>query len=94
MNVNMLKLKSPNEAYNLYQQHAFKMGFSVRKGKECYYDNEKKNTRFKYFYCSKQGFKNNDPKKQVAYERSDSRTNCKAMVQFNVSKDGVIWGKR
>jgi hypothetical protein len=25
----------------------------------------------------------------VAYERADSRTNCKAMARFNVSKEGV-----
>jgi hypothetical protein len=47
---------SKNEAYDLYQEHGFKMGFSVRKGKELYYDNDKKNTRLKDFYCSKQGF--------------------------------------
>jgi hypothetical protein len=28
---------SKNEAYDLYQEHGFKMGFSVRKGKELYY---------------------------------------------------------
>ncbi|KAK2452081.1 protein FAR1-RELATED SEQUENCE [Trifolium repens] len=83
---------SKNEAYDLYQEHGFKMGFSVRKGKELYYDNDKKNTRLKDFYCSKQGFKNNEPEceiaSKVAYQRADSRTNCKAMVRFNVSKDG------
>ncbi|CAJ2640429.1 unnamed protein product [Trifolium pratense] len=83
---------SKDEAYNLYQEHGFKMGFSVRKGKELYYDNDKKNTRLKDFYCSKQGFKNNEPEgeiaSKVAYQRVDSRTNCKAMVRFNVSKDG------
>jgi hypothetical protein len=46
----------------------------------------------KDFYCSKQGFKNNEPEceiaSKVAYQRADSRTNCKAMVRFNVSKDG------
>jgi glycosylphosphatidylinositol transamidase (GPIT) subunit GPI8 len=26
-----------DEAYDLYQEHGFKMGFSVRKGKELYY---------------------------------------------------------
>ncbi|GAU43932.1 hypothetical protein TSUD_135800 [Trifolium subterraneum] len=80
---------SKEEAYDLYQEHAFKVGFSVRKGKECYYDNEKKNTRLKDFYCSKQGFKNNEPDGEVAYRRGDSRTNCKAMVRFNVTKEGV-----
>ncbi|KEH34390.1 FAR1 DNA-binding domain protein [Medicago truncatula] len=68
------------------------MGFSVRKGKELYYDNDKKNTRLKDYYCFKQGFKNNEPEGEivgeVAYQRADSRTNCKAMVRFNVSKDG------
>ncbi|KAJ1420945.1 Zinc finger, PMZ-type [Sesbania bispinosa] len=78
-----------DEAYALYQEHAFKMGFSVRKGRELYYDIEKKNTRLKDYYCSKQGFKNNELVGEVAYERADSRTDCKAMVRFNVSKDGV-----
>ncbi|WJX87952.1 non-specific serine/threonine protein kinase [Trifolium repens] len=73
-------VNSKEEAYDLYQEHAFKVGFSVRKGKECYYDNEKKNTRLKEFYCSKQGFKNNEPDGEVAYKRADSRTNCKAMM--------------
>ncbi|KEH26293.1 FAR1 DNA-binding domain protein [Medicago truncatula] len=85
-------VQSKDEAYNLYQEHGFKMGFSVRKGKELYYDNDKKNTRLKDYYCSKQGFKNNEPEGEivgeVAYQRADSRTNCKAMVRFNVSKDG------
>ncbi|XP_057421165.1 protein FAR1-RELATED SEQUENCE 5-like isoform X2 [Lotus japonicus] len=80
---------SLEEAYNLYQEHAFKMGFSVRKGRMLYYDSEKKNIRLKDFYCSKQGFKNNEREGEVAYERGDSRTNCKAMVRFSVTKDGV-----
>jgi hypothetical protein len=78
-----------DEAYNLYQKHASKMGFSVRKGKEQYYDVEKKNTRMKEYYCSKQGFKNNESQGEVSYERANSRTNCKAMARFNVSKEGV-----
>ncbi|AES65433.1 FAR1 DNA-binding domain protein [Medicago truncatula] len=56
---------------------------------ELYYDNERKMTRFKEFYCSKQGFKNNEYEGEVSYEGVDSRTNCKAMVRFNVSKEGV-----
>lgn len=75
-----------DEAYNLYQAHAFRKGFSVRKGKELYYDNEKKKIRLKYFYSSKQGFKNIEPQGEVTYERADSRTGCEAMVQFNVNK--------
>jgi hypothetical protein len=60
-------VNNKDEAYNLYQEHAFKMGFSVRKGRELYYDNEKKQTRLKEFYCSKQGFKNNKVEGKVAY---------------------------
>jgi len=26
---------SKDEAYNLYEEHGFKMGFSVKKGKKC-----------------------------------------------------------
>ncbi|KAJ1388781.1 FAR1 DNA-binding domain [Sesbania bispinosa] len=80
---------SQDEAYNLYQAHAFKMGYSVRKGKELYYDSEKKFIRSKYYFCSKEGFKNNEVEGEVAYERANSRTGCKAMVRFNVSKEGV-----
>ncbi|CAI8608381.1 unnamed protein product [Vicia faba] len=82
-------VSSKDQAYDLYQEHAFKMGFSVRKGRELYHDNEKKKTRLKEFYCSKQGFKNNEPDGEVAYKRPDSRTNCLAMVRFNVTKEGV-----
>ena len=82
-------VNNKDEAYNLYQEYAFRKGFSVRKGRELYYDNEKKITRFKEFYCSKEGFKNNESEGEVSYERVDSRTNCKAMVRFNVSKEGV-----
>jgi hypothetical protein len=82
-------VNNKDETYNLYQEHAFKMGFSVRKGRELYYENEKKQTRLKEFYCSKQGFKNNKVEGEVAYEIADSRTNCNAMVKFNVSKEGL-----
>jgi len=37
-------VSNKDEAYNLYQEHAFKKGFSVRKGKELYYDNVIKKT--------------------------------------------------
>ncbi|XP_019455165.1 PREDICTED: protein FAR1-RELATED SEQUENCE 5-like [Lupinus angustifolius] len=77
-----------DEAYNLYQAHAFKMGFSVRKGQQQFYDNDRKNIRMKEYYCFKQWFKSNELQGEVAYERADSRTGCQAMVQFNVSKEG------
>jgi hypothetical protein len=47
-------VNNKDEAYNLYQEHAFKTGFSVRKGRELYYDNGKKQIRLKELYCSKQ----------------------------------------
>jgi tartrate dehydratase alpha subunit/fumarate hydratase class I-like protein len=43
---------------------------------------------FKELYCSKEGFKSNEFG-EVTYERANTRTNCKAMVRFNVSKEGV-----
>ncbi|KAF1864616.1 hypothetical protein Lal_00039247 [Lupinus albus] len=81
-------VKNIDEAYNLYQAHAFKMGFSVRKGQQQFYDNDRKNIRLKEYYCSKKGFKNNELQGEVAYERADSRTGCEAMVRFNVNKEG------
>lgn len=48
-------VNSKEEAYNLYQEHAFKMGFSVRKGRELYHDNEKRRTCLKEFNCSNKG---------------------------------------
>jgi len=61
------------KVYNLYQEYAFRAGFSVRN-----YDNERKIIRFKvfFFFLSKEGFKNNESEDEVAYERVDSRTNC------------------
>jgi len=43
----------------------------------------------KEFCCFKEGFKNNETHGEASYERADSRTSCKAMVRFNVSKEGV-----
>lgn len=65
-------VNNKDETYNLYQSHAFRTGFtfSVRKGKELYYDNETKITRFKEFYCSKEGFKNNEFQGEMNYEMS------------------------
>lgn len=36
----------------------------------------------KFFYCSKQGFKNNEPRRGVAYEIADSRIGYETRVEF------------
>ena len=51
-------VNNKDEAYNLYQAHAFKTGFSVRKGRELYYDNEKKKSPvLKSFTVPKKGLR-------------------------------------
>ena len=45
-----------DEAYNLYNNYALRIGFSIRKGKPRYF-NGTKNIRQHEFLCFKKGFK-------------------------------------
>ena len=76
-----------NEAYNLYNNHALRTGFSIRKGKPRYF-NGTKNIRQREFLCSKEGFKvDEDPCEEKNWKKLETRTGCKAFIRITVEND-------
>ncbi|XP_020110765.1 protein FAR1-RELATED SEQUENCE 5-like isoform X2 [Ananas comosus] len=78
---------SEEEAYRLYCDYGHRMGFSVRKGKQYYYIGTKK-IRTKDYYCSKEGHRDDEQLTKANYNRPDTRTDCKAMIRFQVDDQG------
>ncbi|XP_021852147.2 protein FAR1-RELATED SEQUENCE 5-like [Spinacia oleracea] len=85
----MLKeVRSDDEAYEMYNDYAFRKGFSICKG----LIRTSRRTGLwimRRFLCSNSGFE--DVKKETLrkYERSEMRTGCTAFTQFSITKDGV-----
>ncbi|XP_019174289.1 PREDICTED: protein FAR1-RELATED SEQUENCE 5-like [Ipomoea nil] len=77
-----------DEAFDLYNEHAYRVGFSVRKGKQRYKASTK-TIQMKRFYCSKAGFKCKADGGVKLYSKIDTRTGCGAFVQFDVGGDGL-----
>ena len=77
-----------DEAYELYNDYAFRVGFSVRKGKQRY-QGSTKNVKMKTFLCSKAGSKSEKNSGVKAYSKIDLRTGCGAYIQFDVDGNGV-----
>ncbi|XP_019189427.1 PREDICTED: protein FAR1-RELATED SEQUENCE 7-like [Ipomoea nil] len=74
--------------YELYNNYAYRVGFSVRKGNQrCKVYS--KTVQMKMFMCSKAGFKFKANTGVKAYSKIDIRTGCGACVQFDVGKDGL-----
>ncbi|XP_021719319.1 protein FAR1-RELATED SEQUENCE 7-like [Chenopodium quinoa] len=71
------------QAFDLYNDYAFKMGFSIRRGnvRTIYNTNI---WRSRKYVCSNVGLK--DVRR---YERLDFRTNCGALVEFIIDNRGV-----
>ena len=63
-------MNSYEEAYVLYNEHAFRMGFSVRKSKQRYRGGTK-TLLMKRFYCSKAGEKENISKGNKCHSKID-----------------------
>ncbi|KAG8366141.1 hypothetical protein BUALT_Bualt17G0045100 [Buddleja alternifolia] len=80
--------QSEDEAYALYQDYANLVGFSVRKGKQ-YYINGTKVIRSKTYLCSKEGVQDERSRSKGTRTQHNSRTQCKAMITFDVDKDGL-----
>ena len=81
-------VNSEDEAYALYNDYAFRTGFSIRKGKPRYFSGLK-NIRQREFLCSKEGFKlDEDPHHKKKWNKLETRTDCKALIRFTV-EDGV-----
>ncbi|XP_019161007.1 PREDICTED: protein FAR1-RELATED SEQUENCE 7-like [Ipomoea nil] len=82
-----LSVHSIEEAFTLYNDYAFRMGFSVRKGKQYYFAGSQ-NVKIKKFHCSKFGFKCKSDNSVRSYTRVDTRTGCLAFCQFDVDPNG------
>ncbi|KAI5659331.1 hypothetical protein M9H77_28124 [Catharanthus roseus] len=80
-------VSSEEDAFKLYNNHAFRLGFSVLKG------NQKfkvgcKTQYLKQFYCYKQGMKSNKGKGEKAYTKVHFHIGCKAMIEFQLNDEG------
>uniref|UniRef100_A0A803N2J0 FAR1 domain-containing protein n=1 Tax=Chenopodium quinoa TaxID=63459 RepID=A0A803N2J0_CHEQI len=82
------KVKSDEEAYELYNSYAFKHSFGIRKDKLNRRE-DKVTIRQRFFVCSFAGFKQEkkpgeEPK---VYQKRNFCTGCKAHIQFDVDKN-------
>ncbi|XP_031099789.1 protein FAR1-RELATED SEQUENCE 5-like [Ipomoea triloba] len=84
-----ITVASIEEAYNLYNDYASRLGFSVRKGKQ-YYVPGTHIIKTKKFHCAKAGFKSNTNKSSRSYSRVDTRTGCTAGCQFDMASNGQL----
>ena len=77
------------EAYNLYNNYALQIGFSIRKGRPRYF-NGTKNIRQREFLCSKEGFKiDEDPCEEKNWKKLKTRT---AVKHLSVSQLKMMCG--
>lgn len=82
-----MQVSSEEEAYDLYNAHAFKKGFSIRKATRRVVNGV---IRQREFVCSKQGFKEfEDPVNAKKFNHLDTRTGCCARIRFDVKDD--VW---
>ncbi|XP_031116579.1 protein FAR1-RELATED SEQUENCE 5-like [Ipomoea triloba] len=79
-------VSSIDEAYEVYNDYAFRLGFSVRRGKQRYSAGTKQ-LKMKEFNCSKSGFKR--VLRNGSYLKVDVRTGCRASVQFDLDGNGM-----
>ncbi|XP_019184503.1 PREDICTED: protein FAR1-RELATED SEQUENCE 5-like [Ipomoea nil] len=77
---------SVDESYDMYNDYDFRVGFSVRRGKQRY-SSATKTMKTKMFHCSKDGFKRSTGK--GCYSKIDGRTGCGAYVQFDLHENGM-----
>ncbi|XP_027164402.1 protein FAR1-RELATED SEQUENCE 7-like isoform X2 [Coffea eugenioides] len=91
-------LNCEEEAYKLYCDYAFAMGFSVRKGKQYYFEGTKR-VRAKMYCCSKEGLAiseregGNGGSNSCNNNKLETRTGCKAMIYFVCNKGEWKVGK-
>ncbi|KAL2906624.1 Protein FAR1-RELATED SEQUENCE 5 [Bienertia sinuspersici] len=78
------KVKSDQEAYELYNNYSFKHGFGTRKGKIERRAN-RVTIRQRFKRVKKYG---EEPK---VYQKGDFRTGCKAFIQFDVDKESGLF---
>ncbi|CAI9089850.1 OLC1v1024497C1 [Oldenlandia corymbosa var. corymbosa] len=80
--------RSEKEAYDLYNDHARLIGFSVRVGKQKFRGKTDK-VRIKKFCCNREGYKRSGENGDVCHERINFWCGCPAYIHFTVDKDGL-----
>jgi hypothetical protein len=73
--------QSEDDAYDIYNTDASKVGFSIRKSMTKYRSD--KSLLKKYIVCSSQGHRQTESSKDI------TRLDCTARIQFNVNREGV-----
>jgi zinc finger SWIM domain-containing protein 3 len=76
-----MAFQSENDAYDMYNTYACKVGFSIRKSTTRYRSD--KSLFKKHIVCSSQGHR------QTESSKDTTRSDCTARIQFNVSREGV-----
>ncbi|XP_074297109.1 protein FAR1-RELATED SEQUENCE 5-like [Silene latifolia] len=80
------EVNNEQEAYDLYNDCAFLMGFSIRRSKQRKRSDGCGGISLKQYCCSKEGCKKSDAK---YYTKQDIRTDCKAMICCYVDEKGA-----
>ncbi|XP_019178034.1 PREDICTED: protein FAR1-RELATED SEQUENCE 5-like [Ipomoea nil] len=82
-----LSVGSIEDAFGKYNDYAFRMGFSARKGKK-YYVTGTRILKTKVFCCSKSGFRIIPDNPNKCYSKIVTRSGCNAMCQFDIDSNG------
>ena len=82
------QVKSDAEAYEMYNDYAFRHGFSIRKGKVRYVGTSSV-WRGRNYVCSNAGLKDTSSKVPKKYSKLDYRTCCEAYIDFVIDEKGV-----
>ncbi|CAI9106427.1 OLC1v1005580C1 [Oldenlandia corymbosa var. corymbosa] len=80
--------RSEKKAYDLYNDHARLIGFSVRVGKQKFRGKTDK-VRMKKFCYNREGYKKSGGNGDVCHERINFRCGCPAFIHFTVDKDDL-----
>ena len=79
---------SEEEAFQIYNDYAYRMGFSVRCNNIRYRAGGKE-ISIRQFCCWKEGNKKTNGTRCKQYTKLNVRTGCKAYIQFHVDKNGT-----
>nr|XP_034584243.1 protein FAR1-RELATED SEQUENCE 5-like [Setaria viridis] len=77
-----MTFESEDQAYEMYNTYAGKVGFSIRKSKTKH--RRDGSLCQKFIVCSNQGHRENE-----VSQEDITRTGCDARVQFSISKEGI-----
>lgn len=82
-----MAFKSEEDAYDMYNSYAGKIGFSIRKS----WTRRRKDDSIyqKHIVCSKQGEREKHSSHETVKGQATTRTKCGARIQFGVSRDRV-----